>query len=173
MVSTRPLLLANVGLMVRHAQVLGPVLGRNLHPLPAAQRGIDHPLIHALGVHVDFYWTAACRNTLEHGFPEIVTALRDSAFTVYTKRDSADLRHSLEQSSDSVTAVRALVPSSETFNCVIRIRARVPTVAMRPNAQLEIHAARDRLLADEAEHLQVAIAFGVRQLRHAHAIPGH
>src|SRR5579864_1298209 len=41
---TRPLLLANVGLMVRQAEMLGPVLGGNFHRLAAAQRCFNHAL---------------------------------------------------------------------------------------------------------------------------------
>ena len=159
--------------MVGHAEVLGPVLGRNRHRQSAAQRGIDHALVHALGVHVDFHLAAACRNALEDSLPELVTSLRDAALSVYAKGDAADLRNRLEQSADRVTAIRAVGFGSEAFDGVVGVGARDPAVAVHPDAQLELHAARHGLLADEAQHLQVAIALGVRQLRHAHVIPGH
>jgi len=83
-------LLADVRLVVRHAEVLGPVLGRDLHRLARAQCSIDHALVHALGVHVDFDSAAACRHAVKHSFPELIAPLRDSALAVHAEGDAAD-----------------------------------------------------------------------------------
>src|SRR5208337_2137691 len=64
-----PLLRADVRLVVRHAEMLGPVFGRNLHRLAGTQRSIDHALVHALGVHVDLDLAAAGRYAVEHRLP--------------------------------------------------------------------------------------------------------
>src|SRR4051812_11638148 len=47
----RSLLLANVGLVIWHAEVFAPILRRNLYRLASAQGRVNHALIHALGVH--------------------------------------------------------------------------------------------------------------------------
>ncbi len=167
------LLLADVGLVVRHAEVLGPVLRRDLHRLARAQRGVDHPLVHPLGVHVDLDLSAAGRHAVEYRLPELVASLLDPALAVDAEGDTADLRDGLEQRTHRVAAVGAVSFGSEAFDRVVRLRARDPLVAVHPDAQLELHAARRGLFADEAQHLQVAIAFGVGQLRHAHVVPGH
>src|SRR5262249_12771426 len=69
-VGARPLLLADLGLVIRHAEMFGPELRRDLHGLLRSQRRVNHPLVHALGVHVDLDPAPARRDTVEDGLPE-------------------------------------------------------------------------------------------------------
>src|SRR5581483_5261962 len=96
-----------------------------------------------------------------------------SALTVDAESDAADLRYGLQKCAQSIPAVSTMCLGVQAFDGVVGIGTVDPTVAMHPDAELEIDAPRDRLLADEAQHLQIAFAFRVRQLRHAHVIPRH
>src|SRR5262245_23662145 len=78
-VLARPLLLADLGLVVGQAEVLGPELRRDFHRLLRAERGVDHPLVHALGVHIDLDGASARGDAVEHRLPELVAAFFDAA----------------------------------------------------------------------------------------------
>ena len=156
--TVRHLQLANGGLMVGHAHVLGPVLGRDLDGLPGRQRRIDHALIHSLGMQIDFHFPPAAHNPVENRFPERVVPFGDAAFSMNAESDSADGRALLEQQRKRIAAVGSLVGRRQTHDRVVRIRAIDRLEAMRPDPQLELHAARNGFLADEFQHLQVPVA---------------
>ena len=56
---------------------------------------------------------------------------------------------------------------------VVGVRAVGPAIGVGPEAELEIEAARGRLVADEAEHLEVAVALGVGERHGAHVVAGN
>src|SRR5580765_4472530 len=121
-------------------------------------------------MHVDLDLPPACGHALKHHLPELVTPFRDTALTVDTKSDTADLRHGLKQCSHGVATVRAVIFGSEPVDCVVRAWTRIPAIAVHPDSKLEIQAACCGLLADKTQHFQIAVAFDVRQLRAAHAV---
>src|SRR5437870_5187718 len=45
-----------------------------------------------------------------------------------------------------------------------------PLIGMRPKRQVELHAASDRLLADEAQSFEIALPLGVRKAGGGHVI---
>ncbi len=53
---------------------------------------------------------------------------------------------------------------------VVGIRAVDPFVTVHPESQLELQAARYGLLADEFQHLEIAIAFRLWQLRRPYLV---
>src|SRR5205823_50742 len=56
---------ADVGLMIRHAQVFGPELRRYFDGHSGGEREIDHVLVDALSVHIDFDLAAGALHTVE------------------------------------------------------------------------------------------------------------
>src|SRR4029078_5245514 len=61
----------------------------------------------------------------------------------------------------------------QAFDAVADAGAVGPAVAVHPKAQLKVHTAGDGLLADEAEHLQIAIPFLVRKIGGPDVGPRH
>src|SRR5262249_14460596 len=59
------LLLADVGLVVRHSHVFAPIFGRDFDRHARTQRDVQHAFIHSLGVHVDLDFAPASRDALE------------------------------------------------------------------------------------------------------------
>ncbi len=167
------LLLADVGLVVGQAEVLGPVPGRDRHGRAGGERRVDHVLIHALGVHVDLDGATTRGDTLEDGFPELVAALLDAALAMHAERDAADLWHLLQEQPHRVATIRPVRLGGEPLDGGVRVWAGVPFVAVHPQPELELQAARRRLARDEPQHLEVAVALGVGELRHAHVVAGH
>src|ERR1035438_6285146 len=80
-----PLHLADIGLVIGHAQVLAPVLRRNLDGKSRGHCRIYHRLVHALGVHVDLDLAPAGGHALEDGLPKLVAAFLHAALAVYPK----------------------------------------------------------------------------------------
>ena len=72
-----------------------------------------------------------------------------------------------------VATVRAMAFLGQTCDRVVGIRAIDPLVAVHPNAQLKLQAARHGLFADEFQHFEIPLAFGVGQLRHPHVVTRH
>ena len=93
-----PFQFADFRLMIGHAEMLRPILRRNFHRHAGGQRQIDHGLVHAFGMHVDFHLAPAFRHAFEYCFPKIVAPLGDSALSVDAKRDAADGRAGFQQS---------------------------------------------------------------------------
>ena len=65
-----------------------------------------------------------------------------------------------------------MVLGVQPFDGVVRMRAVLPFVAMHPNPQLEFQAVGDGLLANEAQHFEVAVALGLWQIRRADVVAG-
>src|ERR1022692_1580912 len=169
----RHFLVADVGLVVRHSQVLGPELRRHFDGHARGQREVDHALVDALGVHVDLDLAAGALHAVEDGAPERVAAYGDAAFAVDAEGDAADGGAGAEESGKRVAAVRAVVLGVESLDGVVRMRAVLPLVAMHPDAQLELEAVGGGLLADEAQRFEIAVALLVRQVRGADIVARH
>ena len=167
------LLVADVGLVVGHAHVLGPELRRHLDGHARGQREVDHALVDALGVQVDLDLAAAALHAIEHGAPERVAAFGDAAFAVDAEGHAADRGTGAQQRRQRIAAVRAVILGVESLDGVVRMRAVLPLVAVHPEAQLELEAMGGGLLADEAQRFQIAVALGVRQVGRAHVVAGH
>ncbi len=163
----------DVGLMVGQAEMLAPVLRRDVHRQAGGQRLLDHGPGDALRVQVDLERTTGVGHAGEDHLPEIVGALPHAALAVDAQGDAGDGGAGLEQSTDRGTAVRTVGLGREAGDGVVRLRAIEPLVAVHPDAELELQSARDRFLADEAQHLQVVGALRVGELRHAHVESGH
>ncbi len=165
--------LANVGLVIRHAEVFRPILGRNLDGQTRGHGGIYHGLVHALGVHIDLDLATAGGHAVEHRLPELVAAFLHTTLAVDPEGDAAHRRAGLQQCAHRIAAVGPVRVRGEALDGVVGMRAIDPLVAVHPEAELELHAASHRLLADEAEHLEVAIALGIGQLRYPHTVAGN
>ena len=70
------------------AQNFGEIVDRHAR----AQRDVNHRLVHALGVHVNFHAPSAAHDAVENRFPKIVAALRHAAFAVNAERHAVDGR---------------------------------------------------------------------------------
>ena len=95
-------------------------------------------------------------HAVEHGLPEVVAALRDAALAVNSK---ATAEIAGQARSTAVSASRqyaACVSASAPRRCSARRGLSGELVSVHPDAELELEAARDGLLADEAQHLEVA-----------------
>ena len=79
----------------------------------------------------------------------------------------------LQQRAHGVAAVGAVSLARQSLDGVVGVGAVDPLVAVHPDAELELHAAGHGLLADELQHLEVAVALGVRQLRNPHVVARH
>ena len=152
--------------------MLGPILGRDLDGQAGGDGCVHHRLVHALGVHVDLDPAAAGGDALEDGLPELVAAFLHAALAVNTKGDAADGGAGFQQHADGIAAVGSVRVRGEPFDGVVGVGAIDPFVAVHPDAELEFDAAGHGLLADEFEHLQVAVAFGIGELGHAYAVAG-
>src|SRR5262249_29500910 len=81
-ISVRNLKGANVGLVVAEALVLGGVLRTQFDGHTGRVGDIDHGLIDALGVHVDFDGSTGAGDRFEERLPKRIAALGDSALAV-------------------------------------------------------------------------------------------
>src|SRR5450759_2945784 len=116
-----PFDLADIGLVVGHAEVLGPVLGRNLDGKSGGHRGVHHGLVHALGVHVDLDLAAAGGDALEDGLPELVAAFFDAALAVDPEGDAADCGTGFQQRPDGIAAVGPVRIRGKPFDGVVAV----------------------------------------------------
>src|SRR5262249_13990857 len=125
---------ANVGLMVRHAQMLGPELGRDGHGLTRRQGIVEHRLIQAFRMQIELYFSSARGHTFEHGLPKIVAALFDAALAMSANRHHANRRATLEQQAQRVAAVSSMRLARQALNAVVGLWTVDPFIAMHPNA---------------------------------------
>ena len=79
----------------------------------------------------------------------------------------------LQQSLQGSAAIGRMVLGSQTFDRVVDVGAVGPLVGVRPEAKLEVQAAAGGLVADEAQHLQVAVALGIGQFGSADVVARH
>src|SRR5437868_6656279 len=124
-------------------------------------------------MHVDLDLAAARSHAVEYRLPERVTGFFHPALAVNAERDTADLRNGPQQSPHCVAAVRTMRFGRQSFDRIVRLWARDPLIAVHPDAELEFHSARRRLLGDEAQHFEVTVALCIRQLWNTHLISGH
>src|ERR1019366_10387091 len=145
-------------------------LGRHRNRQSSAYCNVNHLLAHALGMHIEWYSPPASRNAIKHRLPEIETALRHATFPVNAKCESIDGRHLLKQHSHRIAAIRSMCRLVQPFNRVICIGTVDPLISVHPQTNTELQPPHHALFADVLQHLQVAVAFLVRQLRYAHVI---
>src|SRR5690348_938570 len=164
---------ANIGLVVRQAHVLRPGLGRNGNGHSRSERNINHLLVEPLCVQIDFNPSSACGYSLEDGFPEGVAWFRNTAFAVNTKYHAADRRTLLENRPQSIAAIRGVIFRCQPADGVVGVRAVGPLIRVRPQPELKIEPSLRGRVRSEAQHLKIAVAFGVRQSYGAHIISGN
>ena len=169
----RHLKLANRGLVIGQAKMLRPVLRRHVDRHAGRQRAIDHRSIDALRVQIDLDAAAAARDAVEHGLPEVVAALRDAALAVNAEGDGRYGGAGAQHRRQRVAAVRGVRLVREALDKVSGVGTPGELVSVHPDAKLELEPAGDSLVADEAQHLEVAVALRVRQVRDAHVVAGH
>ena len=116
--------------------------------------------------------TPAAGDAIEHRPPEVPAALGHAALAVDAEREPADRRALLQERADRIPTVRGVRLGRESLDRVLGVRAVDPLVGVGPQTELEVEAAGHRLLRDEAERREVALALLVGELRHAHVVPG-
>jgi hypothetical protein len=95
--------------MIGHAQVFGPEFGRNLDRHPGGERVVDHGIVDAFGVQIDFDRATAFAHAVENRFPKIIAAFGHAAFPVSAQRDAADGRARLQQRANGIAAIRGVI----------------------------------------------------------------
>src|SRR5947209_7554630 len=113
-------------------------------------------------MHVDLDPTPAGRDAFKYCLPKVETAFFDAALAMDSESDAADRRTFLEQQPHRIAAIWAVILSGQSLDGVIRVRAVEPFIAVHPQPELKLHAARHSLLADKLQHREIAIALGVR-----------
>src|ERR1019366_7390920 len=78
-----------------------------------------------------------------------------------------------EERAQGVAAVKGVRGGGESFDDVVGVRALGPLIRVSPEAQLEMEAAPRGFVADEAEHLQIAVALGVGERVGANVVARH
>ena len=168
----RHLEVADRSLVIRQPQMLRPVLRRDVDRHAGGERALDHRLVETLGVEVDLDPPSASLHAVEHRLPELVAALFDPALAMNPQGDGGDRGTGAQDGGKGVATVGSMRVRPETFDEVTRARAVGELVAVHPHTELEVHAAGNRLLADEAQRVQVAVALGVAQIGDANTVAG-
>src|ERR1700733_3523126 len=110
---------------------------------------VDHGLVHALRMHVNFDLAATAGDGFEERFPEGVASFRNTALPVYPKREPLNLWALLHDHGQSIAGIRCMVLGSQTIDTVMRTRTVRPLVSMRPDSQLKLQSPRARLRGNE------------------------
>ena len=87
------------------------------------------------------------------------------------KRNAADRGAGLEEGADGIAAIWTVGFRGETLDSLAGMRTVDPLVAVHPQAELKMEAARGGLVADVAQRSQVAVALSIGELRYSHAVP--
>jgi hypothetical protein len=168
----RQLALADGGLVVRQAQVLGQELRRDDHVQPGLLRGGERLRGEPLRVQVDGDGPAGRGDALEHRRPVLLRRLRDAALVVHAQRDAGDARALEQDLADRRGGVGGVVLGRDALDRPLPLDAVVELDALRPEAHEELDAAPGRLVAGVAQRVEVGPPLLVRQSRDAHAEVG-
>ncbi len=160
-------------LLVREPHVLGRVLRRERHRQTGRERHLQGGRVETLRVQVETHPAAGSHHAVEHRPPEVPAPLRDAALAVGPDRQPTDRRAGLQQGLERVAAVLGVTLWGEPLDRVSRIGALEPLVPVRPQPDLEVQPTGDSLLGGEPQHLQVALALLVRELRDPNTGAGH
>ena len=153
--------------------MLGPILGRDVDRHSSGQGVVDHLLIDAFGMKIDFHLAAALGHAVENGFPKIVAAFVHAAFAMSANGYAADGKAGFQNGGQCIAAIRGVIVGIQTLDGVIRLGTVVPMISVAPDAQLKIDAAAGRFVADEFQHRQVFIALFIRQIHRANFVARH
>ena len=119
---------------------------------------------------IELDWPTRAPGALEDHPPQLVAALADPALAVRADGQAGDVRTLLQEERQGVTAVRPQPLGREPFDPVVGVGAVRPLVRVGPQPELEVQAAARRLVADEAQHLQVGVTLAVGEVRRAHVV---
>ncbi len=77
----------------------------------------------------------------------------------------------LQQGGEPIAAIGSMRLGRQAGDPVVGVGVG-PFIGMRPESQVELHATRYSLVADEAQCLQIAIPFGIGQTGCGHVVAG-
>ncbi len=112
----RHLVGADRRLVIGHAEMLAPVLGRQVERHAGGQGIVDHSLVDALGVQVDLDRPSRAGDTAEDRLPEIVTALLDAALAMDAQADRRYRRQLFQQQGQGVAAIGGMGLGRQAFD---------------------------------------------------------
>ena len=126
---------ADVGLVVAEALVLGGILGSQCYRHAGGHGDVNHGLIDALGMHVDFDFAAAVRDGFKERLPERVTAFGNAALAVDAHGEALNFRALLQDDGQGVAAVCSVRFGSQSLDVVIRAWTVGPLISVGPDTQ--------------------------------------
>ena len=141
--------------------------------MPLFAGNIDHLVVEALAVHVDLDRPPGGGNARKGLAPEVIVAFRNASLDVDAESQASNLWHLPQQFGQGVTAIRREVLVGDAEDGLPRARHVIEVIALRPQRELELHAAACNFLADELQHLQVVLTFFLGETRNADAVAGH
>src|SRR5579872_848770 len=151
---------ADIRLLVAETLMFSGVLRSQLDRHAGGDRNVDHSLIDAFGVHVDFDFAAASGDGLEQRLPEAIAAFGDPALAMNAHGESLNFRDLFQQDGKRVAAVAGVVFRSEPLNVMVGIGTIGPLVGVSPDAELKMQSASRCLSRNEAQRGEILFPFG-------------
>src|ERR1700722_11033014 len=145
----RYLELADVCLVVTETLVFRRISFSQLDRHARFRGHVDHGLVHALRMHVNFDLAATAGDGFEERFPEGVASFRNTALPVYPKREPLNLWARLQDHGQSIAGIRCMVLPSQAFDAMMCMRTVRPLVSMGPDSQLKLQAPGAGLSGDK------------------------
>src|ERR1035438_1103005 len=146
---------AYVCLVIAQTLMFSRVLSSQLHGHASSSDDVDHRLIDALGMHVDFDCATASGDCLDESFPEWVASFGNPALAVDAHRYPLDIRALFQNDGESIATVARVGLRGQAFNVVVGIGAVRPLIGMGPDAELKMKSASSCFRGDIAQHLDI------------------